>query len=300
MARRLLTSKRRDWVQSREHSGVMKGKPLPYPAGVMERYRLALQAITDEMTKTTEKQIVELFQHPDFKDYFNSYGEIAGVAMDAISPGSQARILTNKLKVQFTQLFNEKAKPMAERMVNQANEASATATYASLKELSGGLSLDVRGITPQMAEFMKLAVANNVALIKSIPAQYFEKVQGAVYRSIFDGKGLEDLHDFFSQQYGEQSRRAKNVALDQTRKAYNALNKGRMQKTGVQKFRWLHSGGGIHPRPLHQGYHGRVFSFSNLPVIDERTGERGIPGQAVNCGCTMQPVIEFEDGEHKT
>jgi uncharacterized protein with gpF-like domain len=36
-----------------------------------------------------------------------------------------------------------------------------------------------------------------------------------------------------------------------------------------------------------------VYSFDDLPVVDERTGETGIPGQAVNCRCTMSPVFDF-------
>jgi SPP1 gp7 family putative phage head morphogenesis protein len=93
---------------------------------------------------------------------------------------------------------------------------------------------------------------------------------------------------------GVTLRRARNIALDQTRKAYNNINKGRMQAIGVQKFEWVHSGGGQKPRELHIELDGQVFSFDDLPVIDERTGERGIPGQAINCRCTMVPVIEFE------
>lgn len=296
MARKLLTKKRAGWVRSREHSGVMRGRPLNHPAGAMSRYAAALQAITAKMCEATQKEIEQLFAHPDVEEYFTNYNKTATIAMD-ISPASQARILTNKLRVRFEQLFGEFAKPAAEKMMNETNQASASATYSSLKELSGGLSLSTSAITPAMQETFKLAVANNVSLIKSIPSEYFDKVQGAVYRSIMDGKGLKDLQEFFGQQKGIESRKAKNLALDQTRKAYNGLNKGRMQANGVHKFEWLHSGGGLHPRPLHQGYHGQIFSFNALPVIDEKTGERGIPGQAINCGCTMCPVIEFEQGE---
>lgn len=296
MARKLLTQSRAKWVRGREHSGVMRGTKLAYPAGVMDRYRAKLEAMTAHMCDVTQKEIEDLFRHPDVEDYFTNYGQTVAVAMD-ISPASQARILTNKLKAQFQQLFGEQAKPTAETMANQANAASAQATYTSLKELSGGLSLNVKSLSAETQEVLKLAVANNVSLIKTIPEQYFAKVQGAVFRSITDGKGLSDLHDFFKEQYGENTRRAKNVALDQTRKTYNALNKGRMQNNGVHKFEWLHSGGGLHPRILHQSYNGRIFSFNDLPVIDDDTGEKGIPGQAINCGCTMLPVIEFDKGD---
>ena len=88
--------------------------------------------------------------------------------------------------------------------------------------------------------------------------------------------------------------RGVNIARDQTRKAYNNLNAARMRKVGVTEFIWRHSGGGRNPRDLHQNVlNGKKFSLDDLPVIDERTGETGIPGQAINCKCTMEPVVTF-------
>ncbi|RIQ43658.1 phage head morphogenesis protein, partial [Bordetella avium] len=31
----------------------------------------------------------------------------------------------------------------------------------------------------------------------------------------------------------------------------------------------------------------------NPPIIDKTTGERGLPGQLINCKCRMRPVIDF-------
>jgi len=38
---------------------------------------------------------------------------------------------------------------------------------------------------------------------------------------------------------------------------------------------------------------GKKFSFNNLPVIDSKTGERGLPGQAFGCRCRMKPVVNI-------
>ena len=84
------------------------------------------------------------------------------------------------------------------------------------------------------------------------------------------------------------------IARDQTRKVYNSVNRARMQEMGMRKFEWVHSGGANEPRPLHVSYNGQVFDFDDPPIIDERTKERGFPGQAVNCGCVMRPVFVFE------
>jgi SPP1 gp7 family putative phage head morphogenesis protein len=92
-------------------------------------------------------------------------------------------------------------------------------------------------------------------------------------------------------------RRAKNIAYDQTRKAFNNINKARMDKLGIREFEWLHSGGSTHPRKLHQELSGKIFSLDDLPIIGTMYGEevRGIPGQLPNCRCKMLPVISFNE-----
>ena len=54
--------------------------------------------------------------------------------------------------------------------------------------------------------------------------------------------------------------------------------------------------GGAPPAPTIE-LSGKIFSFDDLPVIVPDTGEKGIPGQAINCGCTMRPVYVFPEGE---
>jgi SPP1 gp7 family putative phage head morphogenesis protein len=276
------------WARRRSHDGIMRGKRLALPAGVATRYADVLQSYTDHMTATIGAEIRKLFEHSDVKAWF---------ATD-ISPSAQARILTNKLKRDFESLFAGMALGEASEMVDQVNAASTAAVGSSLTELSGGLKLKTDVVTGPMKEFMTGTIAENVSLIKSIPSQYFRKIQGAVLRSITTGNGLADLEPFLEEQTGVESRRAKNIAIDQTHKAYAGLNKGRMQNAGIQEYEWVHSGGGLHPRPYHLDVlDGQHFRIDTPPIIDQDTGERGIPGQLINCRCTMVPVIRFDQGE---
>lgn len=282
--------------------GAIKGRRLAFPAGVASRYGAELVRLSNAMTAEVQREIERLFRHDDVAAYFAAFhSTVDGVrwVADAISPASQARIVTNRLREKWEQIFGAAGKPLAETMVGQANFASASAVATSLKEMSKGLTLNTNMITPQMAEVLKSTIAQNVSLIKSIPEEYFTKVQGEVLRSITDGKGLEDLQPFFQEQAGVTERRAKNIAIDQTHKAYNGLNRGRMMASGISRFEWVHSGGGLHPRPRHEAMSGKIYRFDALPVIED-DGERGIPGQAINCRCTMVPVIELETEDIET
>lgn len=278
-----LTQKREGWAASRSEAPTFNGDKLMPNAGVSAKFVDSLQSLTAQMTAQTKREIVRLFKGDAAEAMFAQDATIA----------SQSRILMSSLGERFNALFAKKAKPLSENMVKQSAKASAKSLHSSLQKLSGGMSLKTSVIDAPLTEIYKASVAESVSLIKSISQEYLQKVEGAVMRSITSGNGLEDLIPALEKYEGQTHRRARNIALDQTRKAYNSINRGRMEALGVEKFMWHHSGGGANPREDHIEMDGNVYSFAELPVIDERTGERGIPGQAPNCRCTMSPVFEF-------
>lgn len=279
----LVTKKRAAWADKRA-GHTFKGTRLNYNASSQDKYVRALQGLVKQMTAQTIREVRKLLEAHQLG--------AADHAMDA-NPASAARILTNGLTAKFEALFGRKAKQLADRMVAAADKNSKTALHMSLKEMSGGLSLKTDLLNKQLKTVVTATVAENVALIKSIPRDFLFQVQGDILRGITTGQGLADIIPALEEYEGVTLRRARNIALDQSRKAYNNINKGRMQAVGVKKFEWVHSGGGQKPRELHIELDGQIFSFDDLPIIDEKTGERGIPGQAINCRCTMVPVIEF-------
>lgn len=287
MSEKLLTKKRKAWVGKFKPTAVLRGTVLHHNAAVSNRYRDSLKKLVREMTAESVKQIRKLYASDHAKAHFSADASIT----------AQARIITNSLSNTFAALFSKRAPSLAESMVNRSAAASKSSLHESLKALSGGLSIKSSEISPSLRQIMKASVVENVGLIKSIQSDYATKLQGAVMRSITHGDGLEGLIPTIEKLGEMTERRATNIALDQTRKVFSTINADRMQGLGVRKFEWVHSGGGAHPRELHMEYDGEIFSFDDLPVIDENTGETGIPAQAINCGCTMIPVIEFENGE---
>lgn len=284
--KKLLTNKKHAWVKQYKHTGLIRGTTLYHNAAATAKYNQALQDLVDEMCKTTEKRIRALFSSNTAEVYFAQDDSIAG----------QAKILTNDLTDTYNQLFSRKSKMLATRMVNNEDQVSKTNLHQSLKEMSGGLLLKTDFLTGDMNQMFSAIVDENVSLIKSIPAQYFTQMKGAVMRSISTGNGLEDLIPFFAKQKGITKRRAKNIALDQTRKTYNALNDARSQKVGIKKGEWIHSGGGLHPRDTHIALSGTIYNLAD-GAYDPDVGYNIKPGQLPFCGCTFRPVIEFNEGK---
>lgn len=285
-----LTKKKQAQVEKRKPASI-SGKALHYPASAAIAYQKSLDRLIAAMASETKREIEKLMTAPTAEKYFAQDKSIA----------SESRILTNKLKKKFQQLFDRRSKMIAETMVKRVEKASSSSLHSSLKQLSGGLSLGTRVVPGYMKATLNASVVESVGLIRSIPEQYFTQIQGAVMRSITTGNGLADLVPFIENYEGVTKRRARIIAGDQTRKAYSNINADRMRALGVKKYKWIHSGGSREPRQLHQDYNGKIFSLDDPPIIQYAKGSlpqvRGKPGDLINCLCTMSPVITFEDDE---
>lgn len=289
-----LTKEKKGWAKNRNVTLV--GSQLNYNAAVQRRYEAQIRALVKKMTEETKKQIIKLFEGGIADEYFKDQQE--SVAMDA-SITVAAKKLIKKLTDKFQSLFNLSAPDLAKNMLKDSKKTSEKTVQSSIKQLSGGLSLKTGVVTKGNETVSQAIVDENVNLIKSIPEKYLGQVSGAVMRSITTGEGLKDLVPEIQKYDGMTYRRAKTIALDQTRKAYTLINKQELQQLGVKQFRWNHSGGGQYPRESHIKISGEIFSFENL--IEEQAAlgvppeDRGLPSVPVNCRCTMIPIISFGD-----
>jgi len=293
---KFLTKSKQRWVDQFKPTAVIRGSDLRYNISVQGRYLKDFKSIIEWVIEETEKTVSRIFKSKASKEYFAEDASIA----------STARIDMNALTRKVDSRLNKKAKEISERMANGSNSSSKSSLHSSLEQLSGGLSIKTDIGSADIQEAFKSSVNASVDLIKTISDDYIAKVKGAVNRSIQSSGGglstlIPEIESFLSDAARKTKNKAKNVALDQTRKAYNGLNAARMEAVGLSKYEWVHSGGGQDPRDLHispfpKGLNGGIFDINDPPVIDEKTGEKGIPGDAINCTCFMRPVIELENG----
>lgn len=220
--------------------------------------------------------------------------------MDARQDFNPAEVIALKLGQmleRWASIFDEGAKVIASKMISATIKRSDRELPKSLKDVSLDLTLKP---SPAFNTYMDAATQEAAALIKRVPGEFIPNVQQDVMRSITQGKGLQDLVADLDKREVKVKNWSKNVARDQTRKAYATVNRVRLQEAGVRKFKWIHSGGSNDPRSHHlrrwpAGLNGGIFSFEDPPIIDPKTGERGLPGQLPYCGCTFSPVIDLEE-----
>lgn len=269
-------------VITRGRTNVVRGKPLNPNAASEARYYRALRVLILQMNRDVAKELGLFYASPTTEAYFAQDDTMA----------AQAKIIMEKLKLKFQAIFDIASKPIATGVASGANASSATQLKSSIKELSG-VTLKTDVFTPELTNVLQATISENVSLIKSIPSEYFTQIEGAVMRSITTGRGLQDLVPFIKNHEGVTLRRARIIANDQTRKAFSNINFVRMENVGIQEYEWLHSAGGQKPRKLHERMSGNIYRIDTPPIIDERTGQRGKPGDLINCRCRAVPVIKF-------
>jgi uncharacterized protein with gpF-like domain len=276
----------------------VRGKPLHIPCGIQLKYVHAIDDMTRRMAEDAHKRIIALFE--TFKDHFATDGNTVG--MDALSFDSQARILVNKLKLQWDQLFGKLAMGLSPWMANSINRASSDSVRQSVESLpnlhaeGAKLSIDIATLSAQTKTLLGASSVRSSDFIRSIPEKHLNDVAAATYNSITSGNGVADLIPFFEKHDKGIMNWAHNTAMDQTRKTYNGLNLGRMKKIGIKKGEWIHTGGSQHPREEHEDADGETFELDKgLPIGDD--GGYVLPGDDPNCRCSFAPVVEFDDDD---
>jgi uncharacterized protein with gpF-like domain len=223
--------------------------------------------------------------------------------MDA-SLGSQTRILVNTFKKHYDQLFGQIAPELSNEMADKINRNSAQQATASVQDFPNlkaegkKLTLDMKYLDKASLNILNATAARSADFIKTIPERYLNTVAEKVYESIVSGNGMQDLIPFFQKHDAGTKNWVHNTAMDQTRKAFNGLNAGRMKKIGITQGEWIHSGGSQHPRELHQDFDGKPFDLNKGAPVGDDDGNDVMPGEEPNCRCTFGPVLtaDYEPG----
>lgn len=284
----LLSPNRKKWLGNRNTNLI--GSTLNHNISLQDRYARMLTCMVDGMAKEYRSEVLRFFKAPDVKNYF---------AIDS-SISHQAQMMFNHLDAKFRRQFKAVSSVHSKSIISDINIYSRTSVNRSLSKIAGGLTIDTDFITDDMNEMMKSFRYENQQLTLDLEQTYTKNIRADVLESIRkkDSGGISALIDRIERTLSDEQKkvhnRARNIAHDQTRRAYNNLNAGRMQAVGVNEYRWVHSKGGFKPRLYHMNVlDGNIFKLDDPPIIDEKTGERGKPGDLIGCKCSMLPIISF-------
>lgn len=252
-------------------------RPVHPNVGIEASYRRKLEKLIDEMHRSLSYWLLAAYR-----------ANPPEMAQDD-SPAASIRRVLSRLSYRWRRRFNTAADELAKHFATQAAQRSTASLEAILRK--GGFSVKFR-TSRAVNDILQATVAENVALIRSIPQQHLTAVEGHVMRSVQAGRDLKSLSDALQEQFGVTKRRAGLISLDQNNKCTAAIQRARQIELGLETAQWLHSGGGRHPRPTHvKAGRDRVIYNVREGWWDPAIQKFIWPGTEIGCRCTSRSIV---------
>lgn len=126
--------------------------------------------------------------------------------------------------------------------------------------------------------------------IQKFSEQEIEELRGIVESNAHEGYRFDRLIAKIEGRYGVAQSKAKFLARQETALFMSKFRQARFKEGGVTQYTWSTSHD-ERVRDDHKHLNGRVFSYSQPPVVDRATGRRANPGEDFNCRCVDIPVL---------
>lgn len=250
-------------------------RPVHPSAGIEAEYRRRLVALIAELDNSVAYWLKAAWR--------KNAPELAQDELPVETLRRAIRSLTRRWQAKF----NDLAGDLASYFAQSVSQRSDAALKAALKR--GGFTVDFK-MTRAQRDVLNAVTHENVALIKSIPAQHLQKVEGAVMRSVSTGRDLGALTKELQQISGVTRKRAAFIAQSQNNLATSALTRARQIEIGVTEAVWQHSSGGKVPRRSHKANSGKTYDV-NKGWLDPDVGQYIFPGQLPRCRCVSKAVV---------
>ena len=251
--------------------------PIKPSIAVDAEYRKALLALVKQMQGSVEWYCKAAFKPVEVEQ------KKLGL-MDA-DPVDRLQKAINEVKRRYLKKFNE----LSDKLPKEIVEKIAKNVRRRLKNiLLDDMTVELK-ITRSQRILIKALTKENVALIKSIPQQYFKRVEYDIMSTVSEGRDMVALSDKLAKGYDITRNRAIMIAYDQTNKITEALDRANKIELGLYRAIWRHSHASQVPRQSHLAANGKEFDIRKGCYID---GEYIQPAQKVNCNCYSQAIFE--------
>lgn len=225
------------------------------------------------------------------KKYIIPFEELPkNIVREILNNEKRARIQLNQIN-QILQYIELNLDQIIETMIFN-NEV-----VTILDDVEGQLHKNTRNINvivPELSQEQKERIAKNYTnnmqfYIRKWSMERIPEMRRKVQFAILDGYREEQVRKMLEKEYHIGSDKAKFLAQNETSIMIAELKKATYTQMGFEEFIW-NTILDARERPLHRQLNGKIFRFDNPPVIDERTGQRGLPGQTYNCRCGLTPI----------
>lgn len=246
-------------------------RPVKSPKSPEVKYRKQLQLLTAKLRTDVNNNIIPLLRQLE-PEYVND--AYARTLEDAF----------NRLKQNYSDI-NENARIISNSFVDGSNQTNKRRFYSAMNNAIG---VDLQSViaNENLDDILVATTRENVALIRSIPEEYFKKIETIVFTNTTQGSTAGSMIKQIMQTGKVTTNRAKLIARDQTSKLNSALTQQRSQNLGIEEYIWR-TAGDERVRESHRRKNGKVFRWDDPPK------DTGHPGQDIQCRCVAEPIIKL-------
>lgn len=187
--------------------------------------------------------------------------------------------------------------------------AAAESTECVRKQINDAVGIDMGAMMTEarIVDYVDAAVAENVSLIKTVPARFFTSIERVVLDGYRSGKSLKHITQAIQGVYDASDYDAQRIARDQISKITSDVMRKRMLDNGIERFKWTTSQDErVSGNPAGR-YPGAKIKCFRIARKDTGLGagvytladgakwadeDHLFPGRAhVNCRCTASPLF---------
>jgi SPP1 gp7 family putative phage head morphogenesis protein len=94
-------------------------------------------------------------------------------------------------------------------------------------------------------------------------------------------------------EYNVTRNRAKFLSRQETSLLVSKYREENYREAGIVYYRWSTSND-QRVRHDHRELNGNIFRFDEPPVVDQKSGRRGNPGEDFSCRCIAIPLLSYQ------
>lgn len=211
--------------------------------------------------------------------------KVAILSEDA-APSDEMQKVLDKLTRQWLGNFDNYGNMALKDFVESMFHTSQLSLFQALQ--LAGFTVKQK-TTAAMKDAIAAAIQENIQLIKSIPQDYLNEVQGVVMRGYTRGRDLQYIERELNKIYPGVEDWVKLIARDQSNKLTSVASRTQHMELGLYKAEWMHSHAGKKPRPEHVAVDRKEFDLREGMYI---LGKWTFPGEEINCRCTYRVLLD--------
>lgn len=240
------------------------------PKSAEVKYRRSLLKLVNNLKNDIQTQIIPILNQFESEYVNDAYAKTLEQAFE-------------NLRKAYVGIDNN-AKIVANSFVSNTDNINKRRFYSAMQNAVG---VDLQNVVQNegLEDILIASTRENVSLIKSIPDEYFKKIESIVFSGTTQGNTAKSMIKSIMKTGNVTTNRAKLIARDQSSKINSAITQQRSQNLGIEEYIWRTSGD-ERVRDSHRNKNGKVFRWDNPP------SDTGHPGQDIQCRCVAQPIVK--------